>query len=133
MLGRRRSVRNGPDSIPPATTFQTAQPLVVSGFDGEARAVGLQAANPYPPGWSTATAGNDLLTIYQEAVRRLVTVTTPPPAPLPRPGARPGQMARLPSAGASHPGVIQVGGNGAAADLHEHPVVCPACGKPFTP
>jgi len=31
-------------------------------------------------------------------------------------------MARLPSAGASHPGVIQVGGNGAAADLHEHPL-----------
>src|SRR5215470_10820969 len=88
MLGRRRSVRNGPDSIPPATTFQTAQPLVVSGFDGEARAVGLQAANPYPPGWSAATAGNDLLTIYQEAVRRLVTVTTPPPGSPAPPGGK---------------------------------------------
>jgi hypothetical protein len=86
-------------------------------------------------GWSATSASDDLAMVYEGAVRQLVTAMTDwqPPPPLPRSVRKSGGNGVSARCQCQPPRTIRMRGADAAADLREHPVICSACGKPFTP
>ena len=101
-----------------------------------AQSLGLKAAwTQGGTGWSATTAGDELLTFYEGAVRQLVTAMTDwqPPAPLPRSVRKSGGNGISARCGCQPPRTIRMRGTDAAADLRDRPVLCTVCGKPFTP
>jgi hypothetical protein len=101
-----------------------------------AQSLGLKAVwTQGGTGWSATTAVDELLTVYEGAVRQLVTAMTEwqPPAPLPRSARKSGGNGIAARCQCQPPRTIRMRGIDAATDLREHPVVCSVCGKPFTP
>ncbi len=86
-------------------------------------------------GWSATSANDDLAMVYEGPVRQLVTAMTDwqPPSPLPRSVRKSGGNGISARCQCQPPRTIRMRGADAAADLREHPVICSACGKPFTP
>jgi hypothetical protein len=101
-----------------------------------AQSLGLKAGwTQGGTGWSATTASDDLLTVYEGAVRQLVTAMTgwQPPAPLPRSVRKSGGNGISARCQCQPPRVIRMRGADAATGLRDRPVICTACGKPFTP
>jgi hypothetical protein len=100
-----------------------------------AQSLGLKAAwTQGGTGWSATTASGELATVYEGSVRQLVAATTSwqPPSPLPRSVRKSGGNGVSARCQCKPPRTIRMRGADAEADLREHPVICSACGNPFT-